>query len=86
MNEQELRQALDSDKVVRLRPEGPRLPTPKADALALIDAAVHLARSAGFEIIGPCEVSNARIIEALSAAMQHLKSACDAVRNMEEPS
>lgn len=84
MNEQELRAALEQDKIVHLRPEKPRLPNAKAAALASIDEAVHLARTAGFELVGPCEVSHARIIEALSVAMQHLKSACDAVQRLEE--
>jgi hypothetical protein len=84
MTEEELRRALDQDKIVRLYPEKPRLPLAKGAAMAAIDEAVHLARTAGFELVGPCEVSNARIIVALETAAQHLVDACGYIQRMGE--
>lgn len=86
MNETQLAEALDHDNVIRLKDQRKADATQRGLALTRIDEAVHLARCAGFELVGPCEVSKARIVAALSDAMQQLKAAADVVQGLEERS
>jgi len=76
MTEEELRAALDQYKIVHLKPEGrPLSLSPQAEALALIDRAVHSARTAGFELVGPLEATPDRIAAALKSASDDLLAA-----------
>ncbi len=85
MTEDELREALERDKIVRLYPErAPIASNPKAEALMLIDRAVHSARTAGFELVGPCEVGPERIAGALEQAREDLAAAIALVAKIEE--
>jgi hypothetical protein len=85
MTEAELRSALEQDKIVRLYPERPAPSSAKARAIAAIDEAVHLSRSAGFELVGPLEVGPDRIVAALNSAITYLKDAAEAVQHMGPP-
>lgn len=85
MNEQELREALARDKIVRLYPDrAPPAAPSKAEALMLIDRAVHLVRTAGFELVGPCEVGPERIAAAIEQARDDLAAAAAIVVKLEE--